>query len=184
LQQLRRCEALLVLDQKLPAIFKGEVQPANASEQLDLATLCVSKKRFASAARFFADAFAAEPKLTNNPAAGHRYAAACAAARAAAGQSEEAGKLEDKKRAHLRKQALGWLRADLDLWDKQGEKGKPPVRTAILKTLQHWQKDTDLAGLRDAAALANLPDAERADFRKLWADVAALHKKCAATDKP
>jgi hypothetical protein len=31
--------------------------------------------------------------------------------------------------------------------------------------------------LRDAATLEKLPDAERADCRKLWDDIAALLKK-------
>jgi tetratricopeptide (TPR) repeat protein len=182
-RQLRRCESLLVLDQKLPAILKGEVQPPNVAEQFGLAILCVAKNFYAGAARFYADALATEPKLTNNPAAGHRYNTANAA-RAAASQGEDAGKLDDKERARLRKQALGWLRADLDLWAKQVENGKPPVRAAARQTLQHWQKDTDLEGLRDAAALPNLPAAKRADYQKLWADAAALLKKCNPKDKP
>jgi len=40
-----------------------------------------------------------------------------------------------------------------------------------------WQKVTDLAGIRDAAALANLPADEQKAFTQLWADVAALLKK-------
>jgi hypothetical protein len=43
--------------------------------------------------------------------------------------------------------------------------------------LRHWQKDPDLAGLRDAAALARLPAGEQTEFRKLWAEVAALLAK-------
>jgi hypothetical protein len=39
-----------------------------------------------------------------------------------------------------------------------------------------------LAGVRDKEALARLPDHERASWRRLWADVAALLKK--VTDKP
>ena len=101
----------------------------------------------------------------------------------ASGKGEDADKLDDKERVRLRQQALGWLRADLDLWAKQVENGKPPGRAAARQTLQRWQKDTDLASLRDAAALAKLPEAERAACQKLWADVAALLKKCAATDK-
>jgi hypothetical protein len=27
----------------------------------------------------------------------------------------------------------------------------------VVQTLRHWQQDTDLAGIRDAAALAKLP---------------------------
>ena len=50
------------------------------------------------------------------------------------------------------------------------------------RTLRHWQQDTDLAGIRDAAALAKLPADEQKAFAQLWADVAALLKK--AEEKP
>jgi len=43
--------------------------------------------------------------------------------------------------------------------------------------LKHWQADSDLAGVRDAAALAGLPEAERADWQRLWADVQAVLEK-------
>ena len=38
-------------------------------------------------------------------------------------------------------------------------------------------RHTDLAGIRDAAAVAKLRSDERAVWEKLWADVAALLKK-------
>jgi len=41
---------------------------------------------------------------------------------------------------------------------------------------------SDLAGIRDAEAVAKLPADERAAFMQLWADVAALLKK--AEEKP
>jgi hypothetical protein len=44
-------------------------------------------------------------------------------------------------------------------------------------TLAHWKTDPDLAGIRDEEALAKLPEAERKEFRSLWADVEALRKK-------
>jgi hypothetical protein len=72
---------------------------------------------------------------------------------------------------------LDWLRADLTAWSKQVEKGTPQEREAARKTLRHWQHDTDLVTLRDAAALDKLPETERADCHKLWHDVAALLKK-------
>jgi hypothetical protein len=43
----------------------------------------------------------------------------------------------------------------------------------------HWQQDTDLAAIRDAAAMAKLPAEEQKACSQLWADVAALLK-----DKP
>ena len=63
------------------------------------------------------------------------------------------------------------------------EGGTPQARAAVQKTLRHWQQDTDLAGVRDAAALAKLPEPGRAEWQKLWADVAALLKKAEAGGK-
>jgi hypothetical protein len=45
---------------------------------------------------------------------------------------------------------------------------------AIAKTLEHWQQDTDLTAVRDEAALAKLPQAEREGWKSLWAKVDAL----------
>jgi hypothetical protein len=59
----------------------------------------------------------------------------------------------------------------------QVEKGTPQERAATAKMLRHWQADPDLAGVRDATALAGLPEAERADWQRLWADVQALLEK-------
>jgi hypothetical protein len=46
--------------------------------------------------------------------------------------------------------------------------------------LQHRQKDPDLAGIRDRAAVAKLPADEQEACKKLWTDMAALLKKIAA----
>ncbi len=43
--------------------------------------------------------------------------------------------------------------------------------------MKGWYADTDLAGIRDQAALALLPAEERGEFNRLWADVAALLKQ-------
>jgi hypothetical protein len=40
--------------------------------------------------------------------------------------------------------------------------------------MRHWQADPDLAGLRDAVALARLPEGEQAACRDLWARVSSL----------
>lgn len=77
----------------------------------------------------------------------------------------------------MRKLALDWLRADLRLRAKQLESDKPADHSDVLRSLRHWQKDSDLAGLRDEAELAKLPAHERAACKQLWSDVAALIKK-------
>jgi superkiller protein 3 len=175
MQQLRQCERWRALDEKLPALLKGEVKPADVAERLDLAQLCQGYKQlYAAAARFYAEAFAEQPKLAADPRSQHRYAAACAAALAAADRGKDADKLGGKERARLRQQALDWLGADLVAWTKVVDKGPPQERTLVQRTLRHWQKNPDLAALRDPGALAQLPEAERAACRKLWSDVEAL----------
>jgi hypothetical protein len=128
----------------------------------------------AAAARLSADAFTTGPRLADDLKAGHRYKAARSAALAAAGKGEDAGKLDDKERTRLRRQALDWLKADLALRTRQLETGKPADRAAVQKSLHHWQKVPDLAGLRDADALGRLSVEERQACASLWADVAAL----------
>ena len=77
----------------------------------------------------------------------------------------------------MRKQALDWLRADLTLWERRLDADNPNQRSEVRKVLQHWQRDPDLAGVRDAKALAQLPEGERRAWQQLWDDVAALLKR-------
>jgi Tfp pilus assembly protein PilF len=174
---VRQAENRAALESKLPAFLKGDFQPRGTAELLGLADVCQAKQRHAAALRLYADAFAADPKLADDLKAAHRYNAACHAALAAAAQGEDAAKLDDTEKTHLRQQALDWLRADLALRTKQLKSGSPAERTAAQQALRHWQQDGDLAGLRDATALAQLPAEERAACERLWADVAALLKK-------
>ena len=104
----------------------------------------------------------------------------CAAALAAAGQGKDARKLADEERARLRQQALDWLRADLTAWTRVMGKGPPEARQLLAQALQHWQKGPDLAGLRDKAALDQLPAAERDAWQRLWANVNALLQRTQA----
>jgi hypothetical protein len=64
-------------------------------------------RRYRSAARLYAEAFAAQPTLADDLQASHRYDAACSAALAAAGQGKEAPRADDKERARLRQRAAG-----------------------------------------------------------------------------
>jgi tetratricopeptide (TPR) repeat protein len=162
------------LNARLAKVLSGERQPANAGERVQFALQCLQpyKQLTATAARFYLEAFAAEPKLAEDQRAAHRYNAACAAAQAGCGQGADAKSLDDMERARLRRQARDWLRADLAAWSKQldetGSKAAPLAR----QTMQHWSADTDFAGVRGADALAKLPEAERQDWQKLWGEVA------------
>jgi hypothetical protein len=117
--------------------------------------------------------------LAEDLSTGNRYNAARAACLSAAGQGKDSAKLDDKVRAHWRQQAVAWLSGDLALWAKQLAGAKLQARATVQQTLSHWQKDANLAVIREAAALAKLPAEERAACQKLWVDVAALLKEAA-----
>jgi serine/threonine-protein kinase len=170
---LADAQLMAAAQDKLPLFLKGQFQPTSNDERLGLCHWCRIKKLNRTATGLYTAAFAADPKMADDLAAGHRYDAACYAA-LAAGQREDAAKLDDNERARLRKQALDWLRADLASRAKQLASGQPALCAEVQRILKHWQGDSDLAGIRDDAALAKLPAEERALCEKLWADVAAV----------
>jgi tetratricopeptide (TPR) repeat protein len=175
---LREAERLVVLDRKLPAILRGDAEPASAAEGAELARLCGQYRgRPAAAARLAAAAFAADPKLAGDLNALHRYNAACSAILAATGQGEDARLLPDKVVVVLRRQAFGWLGADLAAYEDILDRGNPPVRPVIRKRLLRWQQDPDLASMRDRIALERLDPDERQRWQKLWQTVADLAKR-------
>jgi eukaryotic-like serine/threonine-protein kinase len=180
-QQLEQCQRGLEREQKLPDVLSGKL-PTTPAERSDYAYLCALTRRYPASARLYAEAFQADATLADNLPAGHRYNAAYAAAQAGCGQGNDADKLDDKERARLRQQAREWLRADLTSWSKQAASDKEADRALVHKTLTHWQGDPDLAGVRDPEALAKLPETERAEWQKLWAEVKGLLEK--AVEKP
>jgi serine/threonine-protein kinase len=170
-------ERLASLAERLPALLTGEDRPKDVLERLTLARMCHDTKRQATAARFWAEALEADPKLGDDRQAQHRYNAACTAALAGSGQTKDDPPPNDDAKAKLRGQALGWLRAELAAWAKVLETGPAPLQAGVVPTLQHWKGDADLAGVRDAAALAKFPEGERKEWQALWAEVDALLKR-------
>ena len=184
-QWVRNCERMVQIDDKLTAVLNGRKQPADTAERLALAQLCQMpcKKRYASALRFYQQAFDEKPKLADDLSAQHRYNAACVAALAGCGQGVDADKLDSKERARLRQQALDWLRADLKAYRLVMEKSAGKAGPAIAKQMQHWLQDKDFTGVRDSEALAKLPEAERKDWQKLWEEVEVLRQQAAKQPK-
>ena len=182
-QWLRECQRLVELDAKLSKVLSGDKKPIDANEQAELAGLCQQpcKKLYVAAARFYTDAFAAEPKRADDLRTRVRYNAACAAALAGCGQGNDAAQLDAEERTRLRRQALTWLRADLTTWGQILEKQADQARPTVLKTMQHWQQDSDFAGVR-GDALAKLPEAERKAWLKLWKEVEMLRERAEEVD--
>jgi hypothetical protein len=145
-------------------------EPALRVDVLDYVWVVLRQQElFAAAARCYAEVFTAHPDLLAGPADRHLCDAARAAALAGCGQGRDAADLDETSRAAFRRQALGWLRAELE------------VRRRLLETdpagfplgMEFWLGDSEFAGVRGPEALDRLPAAERQAWQQLWADVAA-----------
>jgi tetratricopeptide (TPR) repeat protein len=166
---LEQCDHMLALDMRLPALLQAPACPEHAGERLAQARLYSDYGRPGAAARLYAAAFAAQPPLAEALDGRNRLDAACAAVRAAADPGGDEAQLGETERAALRRQALGWLRADLELRTKPRQSSKSA--RDVLKT---WKTEAALASVRDQAALAKMPAEEHEKWRRLWAELDAL----------
>jgi eukaryotic-like serine/threonine-protein kinase len=181
LERLReRCRYLRALEGRLPAVVQGKDKP-EAADCLDLGELCFIKKNYATAARLYAEALAADPQLTADLRAGHRFNAARAATLAGGGHGDDVAGLGKPELAGLRKQARDWLQLDLDAWARNVDAGTEGDRILARKTLAPWRDDPDLAGLRDGEPLERLTPSERQECQALWQEVAALLRRAETT---
>jgi hypothetical protein len=154
---------------------------ARGEDLLAFAQTAFDQKKFASAIQLWSEAMENDAKRFDGRPRQQRYNAARAAALMAAGQSQDGPPLDDAAKARLRRQALDWLKAELVAWGQLLEPDLRQARPFIVSNLSHWQQDSDLASIRDAAALAKLPAGEQKAFAQLWADVAALLKKASTS---
>ncbi len=190
----REAEAMILPN--LPAFLRGEYQPQDNDERLALLGICEFQGLDVAAARLYADAFAADPHLTEDltteclrrAARGDKqpagrleelnieclYPAARCAALAGCGLGKDGAKLDEAERTRWRKQARAWLQADLAVWAKTLDSGSRAARDLAKKMLTHWQVDPDLAGLREPRALDELSADERKECLGLWQEVGAV----------
>ena len=181
-QWVRECRRRIELDGRLPAVLTGEVQLADADERFEYAQLCYEKRRYVAAARLFAQAITADPRPADRLELGHRYAGACAAAQAGSGRGVDAGQLDGSELVRWRKQAVQWLRADLEAFDGLLTFGDPNERRWVQERLRSWRYEPALAGLRDATSVAHLPADEQESCKRLWAEVHAMLARAGAVE--
>jgi serine/threonine-protein kinase len=169
---LRR-EAEAMIFPNTAAFLKGKYEPRDNTERLALLGVCRFKDRTRALARLYADAFAADSTLADDPRLGHRYNAACAAARAGCrwGTDAEGPGVGETERGLWLKQAREWLRADLAAWSRA--LADPAARGVVRKALTRWREDPDLACVRDPSELNKLAAGERKEYLALWAEVTA-----------
>jgi tetratricopeptide (TPR) repeat protein len=182
--KIRMAEQQAELANRLPDLLRGKDQPKDTAERLALAHLCqLHKQLFAASAHWYGETFATQPGLADDLFSGIRYNAACAAALAGTGRGKDADGIDPKEKARVRRQALDWLRADLTAWAKLLDNEPDKAGPVVGQQLRHWLQDPDFNGVRGADALADLPEAERGDWDKLWHDVDALRRRAAGSPK-
>src|SRR5262249_37421034 len=140
------------------------------------------EQQYLAAVQLYARAFDAAPGLQHDLGAGHRYAAARAAALAATGVGKDTAQLSVEEATWLSQRARLWLRADLDAYARLLTKDGAKAAAVLRGRLEHWQACDDLAGVREARALAAFPADERRAWQALWADVDALLLKLRPKD--
>ncbi len=138
-------------------------------------------KHFAAAARLWNEAIETDPKLAADREAQYLYDAACAAAMAGCTQAKDDPPPDAPARAKLRSQSLDWLKAELAAWVKFANSSQHQATAMAVQGIERWKKDPDLAGVRDADALAKLPEPEKQAWRGLWTEVDALARKAQDT---
>jgi superkiller protein 3 len=168
---LASAEEAAALEARHPGIWQGQAKGELSPDDLNVAARTLwNMQRYTVSARLLADALEARPALAERLG----YNAACAAAKAASGQGQDASTLSDSGRSHWRNQAVQWLRGDLDLKARQMASAGGKARAELQASLRQWLHEPALAILRDPPALAKLLARERETCQKLWHDVEQL----------
>ena len=149
-------------------------RPATPDELFDFVRMSYDEKRYATAAGLLAEAFRAAPKLGDDRNTQVRYHAACFAARRPPATAWTIRPVTTPPGPGSAARRWAGSKAERDAWTKLLDSGRPEDRLTVVRALQHWQKDPDLAGVRDREPLAKLPEAERREWQSLWATAEAL----------
>ena len=178
-QWVRNCERSVELDTRLPAVLAGEARPAGAAEWAEFGRLCqlAGKKQYAAAV-------GAATRRRSRPTRSWPTTCGPPTATTRPAPPPWPGSGRGKTRGNSAKPSapagvvrrVTWLRADLTAYAALLEGGAAADRTRCQTDLHRWQRDADLAGLREPAA-SQLPAEELDGCRQLWADVAALLAK-------
>lgn len=75
------------------------------------------------------------------------------------------------------------IQTQLAKWKETIETDGDSQRQLVVRTLRDWQNNPHLASIREPAELARLTQAQRAEFRKFWQDVADLLEKASSDNR-
>jgi len=157
---VRQAERRAALESRLLSLVAAHESPGAVDDGVELARMAARKGQCEVAARWFAELFEREPARAAE--ADARLEAACAALRC----SEREGTRD------WRGLARTWLRAEIERRTLEVRSGANALEAR--RALGAWQVASELAGVREAEALATLPAAEREEWRALWSSADEL----------
>ena len=143
----------------------------------NLADIYTKLGRYAEAAKLLAEMLTLNKTqlgLDHPDTLGCMYNAACAATLAGCGSGSSGPEPNDLERSRWREQARGWLSENLKYWTERSCSSRLENLREVAAVLEDWQHDPDLAGLRDAARIGQLPEQERSSCEQLWSQVNSL----------
>jgi hypothetical protein len=158
---LARVVRLTALEAKRPEILSSRLRPSSRQEGIDFGFVCWHRRHVLRAARLFhewLDAPGDGARILDHVNAG------CLAVLAAASRGEDAAPLGEAERVAWRKRGIDRFRAVLRWWARDIEARGAEARRWIREMKRHG----DIGGVRGEAALAKLPEAERAAWLALW----------------
>jgi hypothetical protein len=171
--QIAELEGQAAWEEKLPAVLRGEIKPADRDEVYELASYCATfEKRFALATRFIERGIEDDPHLLDDWMKVAHFAGW--AVQASAGHGMDASTVPLAVRERYRRQALGWIRESIC----RTKEGAGAGMGFYLSTIR------DFAPVRDKEQLELLPSAERAEWERLWSEVTPVIKHRNAKSRP
>lgn len=132
----------IALGARLDDVSRG-LPAGNTGERLTLAELAYRKERYAVSVRLYTEAFAANPKIVDDRRTQHPYNLACAASLTGSRLGKDDPPPDAAAQAEFRRQALKWLKYDLDVWSKVLDSGSPETKGQITPTLRQLWSDVD-----------------------------------------
>jgi len=175
------CAVLAQLATRADALLAGEIEPASPRERVLFATLCYEWSDSPRATREFAAAFAADPRLADEPSCYERgrwrwraiYAHACMHAGMAGSRCAEA--LGEEEARALRARSLAAFREEVAALERKLETSTAPEVVDTLAAFRAW-----CGPVRYGDRLARLPEAEQRDWAAYWKDVDRLWRRAQA----
>jgi len=164
---IENCKSLIQLEENLSEFLSGERKPSNTQESRRLGNLCMMRKKYAQAVRFY--------ELADDD-GGLRDFSKYHAGRSAVlvAESDAEPRLSRDEIVKLRRLALKWLSAALNEAKVRLKSGKQATQRLGLDNISQWRYDPDLKYVRDSEYRERLSPDEREAWDSFWLEIGTL----------